>query len=118
MNWDWCLKQLNQGGLTIMSPSMLLYLRKLIETKKNGQYMIEVAHANIENDSDFHSTFIRCIIILALIHLSQLSIKYIELARKKFHARVNEYMTAAVEIDLGSGKAVKVVLGCLNIHIL
>ena len=113
------IQQLNQGGLVIMSPSMLLYLRKAIEKVSSlvneekcheyGHSMIAVARAKIENDSELHSTFTRCINNIGIdSSLTVVSKVYNELTRKIFHARVNEYMTASVEIELErSGKAVK-----------
>ena len=62
---------LNQGGLVIMSPLLLPYLRALIQKvsslvneeqcREYGQYMIDVARLAIEDDSNINSTFICCI---------------------------------------------------------
>ena len=109
------IQQLNQGGLVIMLP----YLRALIEkvsslvnedqSREFGQHMVEIARSKIESDSDLNETFIHCIKNAGVDPLNPIIPKvYEELSRKMFHARVNEYMTAAVEIDLErSGKVVK-----------
>ena len=113
------IQQLNQGGLVIMDPFMLPFLRALIEkvsslvnenqSREFGQHIVEIARSKIESDSDLNETFIHCIKNAGVDPLNPIITKvYKELSRKMFHARVNEYMTAAVEIDLErSGKAVK-----------
>ena len=113
------IHQLNQGGLVIMDPFMLPYLRALIEKGSSlvnedqscefGQHMVEIARSKIESDSDLNETFIHCIENAGVDPLNPIIPKvYKELSREMFHVRVNEYMTAAVEIDLErSGKAVK-----------
>ena len=79
-----------------------------------GAHMIEVACKAIEEDADLFRTFVRCsdkacidvvdpavAVVLPRLHK--------ELSKKMFHARVNEYMTASVEIELERrGKAVEV----------
>ena len=113
------VQQLNQGGLVIMNPLMLPYLRALIEKvsslvnkercKEFGKQMIEAACTDIENDEEIASTYIQCVTIVGIDSSSIVFPKiYNELSKKMFHARVNEYMTAAVEVELEkSGKAVK-----------
>ena len=72
-------------------------------------YIIEVACTDIENDKEIARTFIQCVKIAGIDSSSIVFPKmYNEISKKMFHARVNEYMTAAVEIELErSGKAVK-----------
>ena len=113
------IQQLNQGGLVIMDPVMLPYLRALIQkvsslvnenqSREHGQHMIENARSEIENDSDIKDTFICCVTNAGGDPSNPVIPNfYKELSRKMFHARVNEYVTAAVEIDLQrSGKALK-----------
>ena len=65
------IHQLNEGGLVIMDPLMLPYLRVLIEkvasfinedqSREFGKHMIEMARSKIESDNDINETFIRCI---------------------------------------------------------
>lgn len=114
------IKLLNQGGLTIVSPLMLPYLRAVLSkvtslvnndmSKEHGQYMVEVAYKELENDDSLQSAFVSCLrrcnpsikpcpSILAYLHQ--------EFSRKLFHSRVNEYLTASVELELErSGKVV------------
>ena len=119
---------LNRGGLVIISPSLLPYLRALIEKvsslvneercREYGQYMIDVARLAIEDDSNINSSFIRCIQAAGVDSKCPIIPQvYSELSKKLFHARVNEYMTAAVEIELEkNGKAVKADQ-CLRDHL-
>ena len=114
---------LNQGGLDIMRRCMLPYLRIVIknvqtlineETNRQlGTHMIEVACKKVEDNAELFRTFVKCIqeanvdvvapSLAAIIPRVQK-----ELLRKMFHARVNEYMTASIEIELDKmGKAVQ-----------
>ena len=111
----------NQGGLDIMNPCMLPYLRVVIEKVASlvnedkccelGQHMIEVACKELEDDVELSRTFVKCIqnagvdIDTAVSIIPRLQS---ELSKKMFHARINEYWTASTEIELQrSGKAVK-----------
>lgn len=63
--------------------------------------MIEIARSNIESNIDINETFIHCIKNAGVDPLNTIvSTVYKELSSKVFHARRNEYMTAAVEIEL------------------
>ena len=112
---------LNQGGLVIMNPCMLPYLRALIERvsslvneeqcREFGKHMIDAACTEIEKDKKVASTFLESIKHAGIDSSSSFVYPkiYNELSKKMFHARVNEFMTAAVEVELDrSGKAVKV----------
>lgn len=100
----------------IVDPNILPYIRMLINTVSSlvndeqcrdlGQHMIEVARLKIKGDADIHSTFERC--INTCIDFTLPAVGKVCNEFTMFHARVNEYMTAAVEIDLEQkGKAVK-----------
>lgn len=116
---------LNQGGLVIIDPCLLAYLRLLIDKvlshinekqcQEMGQHMIKVARMKIENDTDIRSLFMKCLDNINSVgtlpdsaSLPAIDKVYKEFTLKIFHARVNEYMTATAEIELEkSGKAVK-----------
>lgn len=115
------IKLLNQGRLDIMSPCMLPYLRAIItkvsslvneETCRSlGQHMLEVASQEISDDEKVYDIFVKCTQNTG-IDLSKtddvLRRLYMEVSSKLFHARINEFMTAAAELELlKSGKAVK-----------
>ena len=113
---------LNRGGLDIMNMCMLPYLRAVIEKvsslrnedmcqKKVNIIMIEIASKEVDDDADLFRTFVKC------IHEAGVDAPAVanvvprinkELSKKMFHARVNEFMTASIEIELEkSGKAVQ-----------
>lgn len=113
------VRQLNQGGLDIISPSMLPFVKSLVEKVRSlvneercrdfGQHMIETACDDINKDTELTQIFSQCVqdagVNTSSVVVSRL---YSELSKKIFHARVNEYMTASVEVELErSGKAVK-----------
>lgn len=103
-----------------MNPCMLPYLRSLTskvsslvneeQCRQFGRHVIESARTDMENDQTLASTFLECVTQAGLESTSPILFPKIfnELSTKVFHARVNEYMTASVELDLEkSGKAVK-----------
>ena len=112
---------LNRGGLDIMNMCMLPYLRAVIEKvsslinkdmcQEEDQHMIEIASKEVDDDADLFRTFVKC------IHEAGVDAPAVanvvprinkELSKKMFHARVNEFMTASIEIELEkSGKAVQ-----------
>ena len=116
----YAVQQLNQGGLVTMDSCMLPYLRALLEmvsslvnedqSHEYGQHMIAIARSKIEEDKQIYDIFVKCIKAIGVDSMNSVIPQiYRELSIKMFHARVNEYMTAAIEIDLErSGKAVKV----------
>ena len=112
------IHDLNQGGLVIMNPCMLPYLRVLIERVSSlvndkrcqefGKSMIKAASIGIENDKEISRTFIECVKECG-IEISPLIFPriYNKITKKMFHARVNEYMTASIEVQLEkTGKVV------------
>ena len=113
------IQQLNQGGLDIIAPCMLPFLRGLIENVRSlvneercqdlGQHMIEIACKDIDKDTELTRIFTECVHNAGVDTSSAVvSRLYGELSKKIFHARVNEYMTASIEIELErSGKVVK-----------
>ena len=113
------IQQLQKGGLHIMTPEMLPFLRKVVETvafmindemkKKHGQNMIAIAENHLESDQEIQSLFQTCTSLISS-NIPQPCLQTVckELTRKIFHARVNEYMAATEEIELEQkGKAVK-----------
>lgn len=115
------IKYLNKGGLTLMNPCMLPYTRALIEKISSlvneerccelGKDIIAAALTEIENDERIAQIFKQCIMNTEIDSSSPLIFPriYHELCKKMFHARVNEFMTAAEELELEKkGKAVKV----------
>ena len=100
------IHHLNHGGLNIIKPCMLPYLRILIEKvsllinddKRDefGKQMIEIACKELDKDSDIFRTFIKCI-QEAHIDVKAPSNALVipklnkELNQKMFHARINEY---------------------------
>ena len=113
------IQQLNEGGLDIITPRMLPFLRELVEKVRSlvneercqdlGQHMIEVACEDIDNDTELTRVFNQCMLDAGVdASPAVVSRLYSELSKKIFHARVNEYMTASIEIELErSGKVVK-----------
>ena len=108
---------LNQGGLHIVVPEMLPFLRNLVEKvaskvnddtrQEHGQQLIKIAKREIENDTELLKSFETCIRKSEYPKECVLRL-YSEFCIKVFHARVNEYMVASEEIELEkSGKAVK-----------
>lgn len=114
------VKLLNEGKLDLMSPCLLPYLRALITKVSSfvnadscrllGQHMLEVAGKEIEEDENVYKIFFQCISSAGVTESSESDLihqLYIELSRKLFHARVNEYWSASAELMLKqSGKAV------------
>ena len=110
---------LNQGGLFLKSSHMLPYLKVIVESVSSlinedkcqqlGVHMIETVPEELEGDAELFGTFVKCIqeahvnvelpFVIPKLHK--------ELLKTIFHARVNEFMTASVEIDLE--KSVKTV---------
>ena len=71
--------------------------------------MIEIACKDIDKDTELTWIFTECVHNAGVNTSSAVvSRLYGELSKKIFHARVNEYMTASIEIELErSGKVVK-----------
>ena len=98
---------------------MLPYLRVIVESVSSlinedncqqlGVHMIETVCEELEGDAELFGTFVKC------IHEAHVNVElpsvipklHKELLKTIFHARVNEFMTASVEIDLE--KSVKAV---------
>jgi hypothetical protein len=115
---------LNEGGLDIMNKCMLPYLRIVIENVRTlineekccqlGTHRIEVACKKLEDNGELFRTLIKCIQeahvdVMAPVFAAVIPRIHKELLRILFHARVNEYMTASIEIELERrGKAVQV----------
>lgn len=76
--------------------------------------MIEVASKEVEGDEELFRIFMKCIQetgvdISASGVATVISRLHQELCKKMFHARINEFMTASIEIELEEcGKAVQV----------
>lgn len=72
--------------------------------------MIKVAWSKIESSTEINEIFLCCIKNVGIDQSNPIIPKlYHELTVKLFHARVNEFMTASVEIELERhGKAVRV----------
>lgn len=118
----YAIECLNQGRLVIIDPCMLPYIRLLVEKvmshvnddqcKQAGQHVIKVARKKIEIDVEIREAFMSCVehcnVTPSNSTMSTITRVYEEMTLKIFHARVNEYMTASVEMELEkSGKAVK-----------
>ena len=112
------IKDLKQGGLHVVSPKMLPFLRQLVEkvaSKVNddmrqeyGHQVIKLAKQELESDSELHALFERCTASTDVSKENEEKLFH-EFSMKVFHARVNEYMIATEEIELEkAGKAVKV----------
>lgn len=110
------IKYLQQGGLDIISPRMLPFLRHVVEKiaslvndktlREQGRYMIKAALCEIEADAQAMSLFNEQVPSTFSTHCKVQVCS--ELIRKVFHARTNEYMTAAEEIQLEKeGRVVK-----------
>ena len=112
------IQLLNQGGLVIVTPLLLPYLRAIVDkvsslvneecSRNLGHHMIEAARSAIECDMNLKAIFVHNIQKIGIDSTLPLITRvYNELSKKIFNARVNEYMSAAIEIDLErSGKAV------------
>ncbi len=70
--------------------------------------MLEVACKDIEDNTDLNDTFVKCIQDAGVVKSAAvISLLHNQISRKLFHARVNEYMRALIELELErSGKAV------------
>ena len=103
---------LNQGGLFLKSSHMLPYLKIIVESVSSlinedkcqqlGVHMIETACEELEGDAELFGTFVKCIQEADVnVELPSVITKlHKELLKKIFHARVNKFMTASVEIEL------------------
>ena len=109
--------ELNQGGLHMVTPELLPFLRQLVEKvaskvndealKELGQQLIKTAKGELESDSELYKIFESCVSLSAYPECGQSM--YREFCMKIIHARVNEYMIASEELELErAGKAVKV----------
>ena len=115
----YAVKELNQGGLVIIDHCMLPFVRAVIEKtrclvceekcRELGQNVIQVAKMEIKNDESLYTSFIVCVKHCGVDSSLPVVRKiFDELSLKLFHARVNQFMTATIELDLKkSGKAVK-----------
>lgn len=110
---------LKQGGLHMVKPTMLPFLRQLVEkvaSKVNddmrqeyGHQVIKLAKQELESDSELHALFDKCSIHAGNPPKESENKLFNEFCMKVFHARVNGYMVATEEIELEkAGKAVKV----------
>ena len=102
---------LNQGGLHMVTPEMLPFLRKLVEKmaskvndemrQEHGHQLIKLAKCEIESDGELNALFERCTATTHVHNLPKESEKklFSEFCMKVFHARVNEYMIATEEIQ-------------------
>ncbi len=79
------------------------------QSRECGQEIIKVAWSKVENCTEINEVFLHCIKNAGVDQLNPSIPKlYNELSIKLFHARVNEFMTASVEIELERcGKAVR-----------
>ena len=99
--------ELNQGGLHMVTPELLPFLRQLVEKvasevndealKELGQ-LIKTAKSEHESDSELYKTFESCVFLSAYPECGQSM--YREFCMKIIHARVNEYMIASEELEL------------------
>jgi hypothetical protein len=114
------IQQLKKRGLHMMRPEMLPFLRNVVEAvglvinddmrREHGHNMITEAEKQIASDHKLQSSFQTCVTAIDSKFTQEcLQCVYKELTAKIFHARINEYMSAAEEIELEQkGKAVKV----------
>ena len=104
-----------------MSSHMLPYLRIIVESvsspineDKYQQLGVHIIETVCEGDAELFHAFVKCIqeshVNVELpLEESVIPKLHKELLKEIFHARVNEFMTASVEIELEkSGKAVPV----------
>lgn len=83
-------------------------------SKEHGQHMLEEAYKELEVDENLQSVFVTCVrkchdesSVKSQLPSNILPDIQKEFSRKLFNARVNEYMTASVEVQLEeSGKVV------------
>ena len=117
---EWCelpsaIQYLQQGGLDIISPRMLPFLRSVVEkttslvnderARQHGRNTVEVAQHEIKADATLISLFSEHTPTTTTDCKTRVCT---ELIQKIFHARVNEYMSAAQEVQLEKeGKVVK-----------
>ena len=117
--WDQipsAIRHLQQGGLDIISPRMLPFLRYVVEKttslvndekcKEQGRNMLKSAQSELKADLEIVEIFSKQI----PSHISSTCKTSLcsELTLKVFHARVNEYMVATEEVQLElEGKVVK-----------
>ena len=110
---------LNQGGLVNVSSAMLPFFKLLLTMtnelinhnmlKKHGQEMIKVALEKILGSRDLDLSFSSCLDSIVCdvsdLHEYDKSVMdriRIEMMKKVFHSRVNEFMEAEKELDLES----------------
>ena len=110
------IQQLNRGGLSVPSPTLLPFLRMIVEKTtslvndqkctEHGRHVIKLVKQELDSCSKLSEVF-------DSITSSDFSTEckgsvLTELVHKVFHARVNEYTNAAEEIELErEGEAVK-----------
>ena len=118
---EWCelpsaIQYLQQGGLDIISPRMLPFLRSVVEkttslvnderARQHGRNTVELAQREIKADATLISLFSEHTPTTFTTDCKTRVCT--ELIQKIFHARVNEYMSAAQEVQLEKeGKVVK-----------
>lgn len=97
------------AALSLNTVSLLINDNKCHEF---GRQMIEVACKELDEDPDIFRTFIKCIQesdvdVEAPSNAVVIPRLNIELSKKMFHARINEYTSTLIELGLEkSGKAV------------
>ena len=115
------VQYLQEGGLEMVKSEMLPFLRRLVgkvvffnqwcKEKKYGKNMIDLAVKEIDNDLELFGAFKECLSeVLDFTNYEENDIAsvYLAFTKKIVRARINEYMTAADEIDLQeAGKIVK-----------
>ena len=100
--------------LVTINAHMLQYLRNIIEDvisfinkdelQQNGSQMINIACTKLEADEELFRLFVLCtreagIDFMSSTFASVSHQKHQELCKKVFHARVNGFMSASIEID-------------------
>ena len=95
--------------LRIIVESVSSLINELDKCQQLGVHMIETVCEELEGDAELFGTFVKCIQEAHVnVELPSVIPKlHKELLKKIFHARVNEFMAASVEIELE--KSVKAV---------
>ncbi len=108
---------LDQGGLVNVSPAMLPFFKLLLTVtislinedmlKKHGQEMIKVALEKLFGNQELEIAFTTCLESIVCgasdVHEYDKSTESkirIEMSKKVFHSRVNEFIEAKKELDL------------------
>ena len=103
---------LSQGGLTHVSSALLPFLEKLLleinkhinrqKLRKHGKNMVSEALSKITQITDLENSFDTCLKNINVDINESLNNIRIELTKKVFNSRVNEFMEAQKELDLES----------------